>query len=136
MARGLVGSRRRKPELLQRGQVGVDGGRRGEADRLADLAHRRREATVALVLLDDLEDLSLAGGEGDVSHGDLQGAYRCSAPYRTAPADGKHPFAGRLFDLGLDGERAFVRYPASEQAFPEHPFSRSTVTPPEENRQP
>ena len=44
------------------------------------------------------------------------------------PASGarqEHPFPGRPFDLGLDGERAFVGIlAASEQAFPEHPFTR------------
>ena len=42
-----------------------------------------------------------------------------------SPARQEHPFPGRLFDLALDGERAFVAILApSEQAFPEHPFTR------------
>src|SRR5690606_17432427 len=45
---------------LQGGEVGVHGGGGGEADGLADLAHRRRVAVLARVPLDDLEDLSLA----------------------------------------------------------------------------
>ena len=78
MARGLVGSRRRKPSFCRvaRWAWTVDG--RREAHRLADLAHRRRVAPVALVLLDDLEDLPLAGGERDVGHGGPPWTYRCS----------------------------------------------------------
>ena len=61
MARGLVGSRRMKPEPLERVEVGVDGRRGRETDRLADLADRRRIAPFGDLRLDEDEDLSLAG---------------------------------------------------------------------------
>ncbi len=63
-----MGSRREVAEPLERGQVGVHGGRRREADGLADLAYRRRIAAFAHVGLDDVEDLALAGREEHVVH--------------------------------------------------------------------
>ena len=42
---------------LEHGQVGVDGGRGGEPDRLADLAHRGRIAPLPLAVGDEVEDL-------------------------------------------------------------------------------
>ena len=53
----------------ERVEVAVHGRRRGEPDRLADLAHRRRVAAVAGLGLDELEDVALAGGESLVGHG-------------------------------------------------------------------
>ena len=50
-------------EALQRAQVAVHRRRRGEADRLADLAHRRRIAAVADLLFDEHQHLALAAGE-------------------------------------------------------------------------
>jgi hypothetical protein len=46
--------------LLQVGQMGVHGRGRGQADRLADVAHRGRVAVAGGVLLDEVEDLLLA----------------------------------------------------------------------------
>jgi hypothetical protein len=38
----------------------------------------------------------------------------------------EHSFPARPFDLGLDGERAFVAIlGVSEQTFPEHPFQQT-----------
>ena len=48
---------------LEHGQVGVDGRGGGEADRLADLAHRRRVAAVADRLGDAVEDLLPLGAQ-------------------------------------------------------------------------
>ena len=108
MARGLVGSRRRKPSRCRvfRWEWTVDGEVR--PDGLADLTDRRGIAAVADVLLDDLEDLALAVGEHDVGHGGHRTDVR--------PRRVKHPF-----DLGsalardqrgrthvLDSEQAFV----------------------------
>ena len=42
---------------LEHGQVGVHRGRGGQPDRLADLAHRRGVAPVALAVGDEVEDL-------------------------------------------------------------------------------
>ncbi len=47
-------------DLLQVRQVGVHRRRRGEADRLADVAHCRRVALARRVALDEVEDLLLA----------------------------------------------------------------------------
>src|SRR3954464_11904872 len=75
---------RRPAEELQRARLGrvaahesqlrevremrVDGRRRGETDRLPDVAHRRRVAVPARVLLDELEDLLLALLELQIDH--------------------------------------------------------------------
>ena len=68
MARGLAGSRRRNPIFwrVARCVCTVDGEVR--PDGLADLADRRRIAPVTHVRLDDLEDLALASGQGDLGH--------------------------------------------------------------------
>ena len=59
----LGGVAAQEAQALQRGEVAVHRGRRGEADRLADLAHARRVAALAHAGLDEVEDASLAGGE-------------------------------------------------------------------------
>ena len=105
MARGLVGSRTQVAEALEGGEVGVHRRGGGEADRLADLAHRRRVAPVALVLLDDLEDLALTGGDV-LGHGVLPGSggdgdatersiEQVFAPYGRVEPKGKHLFDTR-----------------------------------------
>ena len=48
---------------LQRGELVRDTRRAGEADRLADLAHRRRVTALLHRVPDDLEDLALPPGE-------------------------------------------------------------------------
>ena len=70
MARGLVGSRSQHAELLEVRQMRVNGGGRGQPDRLADVAHRRRIAVVADVALDEVEDLLLSLGEVQLDHAD------------------------------------------------------------------
>ena len=63
-----------QPEALQVGEVRVHGGRRGEPDGGADLAHGRRVAVLREVLVDEREDLALArrelrrGGFGRRTH--------------------------------------------------------------------
>ena len=113
----------------------MHGGGRGEADRLADLADRRRVAPLAHGRLDALEDLPLAGGERDRS---WQGALACSSRGCEQVVDRDrsiaHLFGEHLFDRRLDGERAFVASVASrEQAFAEQAFGTLAVTPPGEN---
>src|SRR4029077_13588446 len=49
--------------VLQCRKVGVHGGARREADGLADLSHAGRVATVADLGVDELEHLTLAGGQ-------------------------------------------------------------------------
>ena len=57
----LGGVAAEEAEPLERVEVGVDGGRRREPDRLTDLADRRRVAAFGDLGLDEDEDLSLAG---------------------------------------------------------------------------
>ena len=54
-------------------EVGLDSCRGLQADRLADLTHRRGVAPVVLMLDDAVEDFSLSSGEC-VGHGDLRWA--------------------------------------------------------------
>src|SRR5206468_3455985 len=56
-------------QLLEVGEVRVHGRRRAEADRLPDVAHRRRVAMLGRVALDEVEDLLLALRELQVHHG-------------------------------------------------------------------
>ena len=73
---GLGGVAPEVAEPLERGEVGVHGGGRAEADALADLADRRGVAPLAHGRVDALEDLALAGGEGLLGHGGLPGRVR------------------------------------------------------------
>ena len=50
-------------ELLESGEVGVNGGRAVQADRLGDLTNRRRVAALAHALVNELENAALAVGE-------------------------------------------------------------------------
>ena len=86
---------------LQRGQVRVHGGGRGEAHGLADLPHRRRVAPLGGLGLDEVEDLALTVGQllllGRVlgcRHGRLLGAGDEQVFVTVAPRRGcdKHLF--------------------------------------------
>src|SRR5213079_3167416 len=55
-------------DLLQVGQVGMDGGRRGQTHRLPDVANRGRIAVLRGVALDEVEDLLLALREVEIDH--------------------------------------------------------------------
>ena len=57
-----------QPDLLEVREVRVHGRRRGEPDRLADVAHGGRVAVLRRVLLDEVEDLLLALGEVQIGH--------------------------------------------------------------------
>ena len=63
MARGRLGSRRRKPLRSSAGELVGDRRRTGQADGLADLAHARRVAAALDRVPDHLEDPALARGE-------------------------------------------------------------------------
>ena len=52
-----------EPEALEVGEMRVDGRRRGQLERRADLAHRRRIAVDADALADELQYLLLSRGE-------------------------------------------------------------------------
>src|SRR4029079_14746986 len=60
---GLRGVAPEEAEALEAGEVGVDGARAREPDRLADLPHARGVAPVAEGRLDEVEDLSLLAAE-------------------------------------------------------------------------
>jgi hypothetical protein len=49
-----------QPDLLEVRQMRMHRRRRGQSDRLADVAHRRRVAVLGRVALDEVEDLLLA----------------------------------------------------------------------------
>ena len=70
MRAGLGGVAGEVALVLQGRQVRVDGGARRQADGLADLADARRVAAVADLGVDELEHLTLAGGQfGHVGDG-------------------------------------------------------------------
>jgi hypothetical protein len=103
-ARGLVGDLERArlrgvavdvALVLQGAEVGVDRGRRREADGLADLADARRVAAPADLGVDELENLTLAFGETRTFGGHVRKVTR-------SRVRSKHPFAFRL-----DIERMF-----------------------------
>ena len=71
---------------LEHGEVGVDGGRGGQSDRLADLADRRRVAAVADRLGDAVEDLLPLGAQY-LGHGSLRcPVRRAVTPWPSHPA--------------------------------------------------
>src|SRR5690606_18326342 len=90
-----------------------------------DLPHRRGEAPLALVLLDHLEDLALARGEGGVGHGGTSVDVQVFGTVPPGRPRCKHPFAAQAFDPGLDGERLFGA--PCEQPFPNR-RSRGTLS--------
>src|SRR5690606_10125525 len=61
---GLRGIPADVPLLLQPGHVAVNGGTGAEADGLANLPHRRRVTLGADLILDELQDLTLALRQG------------------------------------------------------------------------
>ena len=72
--------------------MGVHRGRGGEADRLADLAHRGRVAPLALAVGDEGEDLQPLPAQ-DLGHRRLLVSCRRAHPaFRRAPPGGEHPF--------------------------------------------
>ena len=77
---------------LERGQVGVDGGRRREPDRLADLPHRRRIALLPQVQGDEIQDFAALAAQG-LGHGlSTPSSNSCSDRLPGRQQSGKHPF--------------------------------------------
>ena len=73
---------------LQRCQMAVHGGGRGEPDGFADLAHAGWIATLAHAGFDDVEDASLTGGE----------LFGHTHSVRAFVAEVKHSFVQQMFD--------------------------------------
>src|SRR3954451_13538787 len=100
MARGLVGSRRRYPRRWRVPEWARAVGGGGEPPLGADLAHRRRVAPRAHVLLDHLEDRQLAVGEVLVGHAPPPNRCLDEGTVARRSGQGKHLFVWVLTTNG------------------------------------
>ena len=100
-------------EALKRVEVTVDRGRRSETDRIADFANRRRVPALTNLLLDELEDASLAVT-------DLRSH---TNTIRITISQVKHLYCKQLFDKVANSVDSLdIRCLNDERSFPEHLF--------------
>ena len=73
---GFAGVPADESPILERGQVGVNGLRRGKSHRVADFSHGRGVATVTDLTVDEIKDLLLAAGKSRVAHVEVSCLWR------------------------------------------------------------